>query len=238
MKKLTLIFTILFISQLTFSQSVNRQNISLSIGASMPLSDFRKDLINDSTSGFAKTGVALEFNYMYRLTHNFGVQLMINYSSNAFDNMKYRNALESEHPDYGVSVESTRNWSSGGAFLGPYLRLPLGSKLSWDIRALAGFMGSYSPSITVRATHRENPNDKLEHYLVSSRAAAFAYALGTGFKYRMRSDMYILLFGDYFNSKMSFKDASGWDWDSEPYTDSFDQKITYFSITLGSSSTI
>ncbi len=233
MKKFAIAIIIIFVAANLMGQSVNRQNLSLSIGASMPQSDFRKDLINDSTSGFAKTGVALEFNYMYRLTHNFGLQLMISYSSNAMDNIKYRNALELEHPDYGVSVESNKNWTSGGIFLGPYVRLPLNSKLSWDIRALAGYMGAYTPSITVRAAHKENPNDKLEHYLVSSRATSFGYALGTGFKYRVRSDMYVLLFGDYFNTTMKFKDVSGWDWDSEPYSDSFNQKITYFSVTLG-----
>ena len=231
MKKLVVL--LILISQIVIGQGINRQNVGLSIGASMPLSDFRKDILNDSTSGFAKTGVALSFNYMYRLTHNFGMQLIINYSSNAMDNIKYRNALEAEHPDYGVSVASTKNWTSGGLYLGPYLRLPIGDKLSWDLRALFGFMGAYSPSITIRTTNKENPNEKGEYYIVSSRANNFSYSIGTGFKYRIRSNYYLLLFGDYVKSSMDFKDSSGWDWDSEPYVKPFSREINYITITAG-----
>ncbi len=230
MKKL--LIALLFISQIAFSQSTNRQFVGLSIGPSFPLSDFSKAVLSDSTSGFAKTGVALSFDYAYRFTHNFGMQLVISYSSNALDNIKYRNALEAEHPDYGVSVESTKNWSSGGIFIGPYLRFPLTSSLSWDIRALGGYFGSYSPNGTINATKKDDPTDKSVYYLVSSRASDFGYMLGTGFKYRMGS-YYILLFGDYFNASLEFKDATGWDWGGEPYQTEFSRNISYFTITGG-----
>ncbi len=148
------------------------------------------------------------------------------------DNIKYKNELESAHPEYGVSVESTKSWSSGGLFLGPYLRFPLSEKLSWDVRALAGFFGSYSPKATIRAKE-DKPNAELETYYVeSSRATSFSYLLGTGFKYRIGS-YYVLLFGDYVSSNLKFKNASGWDWDGEPYTTSFNQKINYLSVTAG-----
>lgn len=231
MKKLTIIFIIL--SQIAFGQSNNRQTLGLSIGGSLPQGDFRKDLLNDSTSGFAKTGVALEFTYMYRLSHNFGVQLIINYSSNAFNINSYTSALELEHPDYGVSAESTKNWSSGGAFVGPYLRLPLGSKLSIDLRALGGFMGSYTPEITIYTANKENPNDKSDYHLTSSRGSNFGYIIGGGFKYRMRSNIYILANINYYKANIDFKKASGWDWDDEPFTESFNQSINYIGITGG-----
>jgi hypothetical protein len=230
MKKLLIAF--LFISQLAYSQSTNRHFVGLSIGPSFPLSDFGKSDLNDSTSGFAKTGVALSFNYAYRITHNFGVQLIISYSSNSLDNIKYRNALEAEHPDYGVSVESSKNWSSGGLLIGPYLRFPLTSNLSWDIRALGGYFGAYSPNGTINATNKNDPNDKKVSYLVSSRAGDFGYMMGTGFKYK-KGSYYILLFGDYINASLDFKDASGWDWDGEPYQTKFTRDINYFTITGG-----
>lgn len=221
----------LFISQLAFGQS-DRQIIGLSVGPSFPLADFKKDILSDSTSGFAKTGFALSFNYNYRFTHNFGMQLLINYSSNALDNSKYKNALEAEHPDYGVSIESTKNWSSGGIFLGPYLTFPMGN-LSWDVRILGGYFGAYSPNATIRTTNKNNLNDKGEYYLVSSRASNFGYIIGTGFKYKLNSSYYILLNGDYTSSSVKFKDSSGWDWDGEPYNSPFTQNISYFTVTAG-----
>lgn len=177
MKKL--IIALLFISHLSFGQGVNRQFMGLSIGPSFPLDDFKKAVLADSTSGFAKTGIALVFNYSYRFTHNFGMQLIVNYSSNALDNIRYRDELEAAHPEYGVSVESTKNWSSGGLFLGPYLRFPITENLSWDVRALAGYFGSYSPNATIRTTKKDDLNDKAEYYIVSSRASNFGY-IGDG----------------------------------------------------------
>lgn len=231
MKKI--LIALIFLTNIAFSQSVNRQNIGLSIGASFPLSDFSKTILSDSTSGFAKTGVALAFNYSYRVTHNFGFQMIINYSSNAIDNMEYRRALELEHPDYGVSVESTKNWNTGGLFIGPFLTLPLNSKLSWDFRGLGGFFGAYSPNATIHATNFENPNDKKEMIIETSRASNFAYMLGSGFKYKVTSSTNILIFGDYVGSSLKFKDSTGWDWDDEPFVTDFNQKINYFTVTIG-----
>ncbi len=162
-----IIIALLFLSQISFGQSLNKQFIGLSIGPSFPLDDFSKAVLADSTSGFAKTGVALVFNYAYRVTHNFGLQLIVNYSGNNLDNIKYKNQLEAAHDGYGVSVESTKSWSSGGLFLGPYLRFPITDKLSWDVRALAGFFGSYSPKATIRAK-KDEPNAELETYYIES----------------------------------------------------------------------
>lgn len=230
MKKLIILF--LFISQISFGQSVNRQLVGLSAGPSFTLDDFARKELNDSTSGFAKTGIALTFNYAYRITHNFGLQLIINYSGNSLDKVSYKDQLEEAHPGYGVSVESNQNWSSGGIFLGPYLRFPLTDRLSWDFRASAGYFGSYSPNVTIFTTKKDDLNEKGEYYLASSRAYSFAYLVGTGLKYQMES-YYVLLFGDYVNSSIEFKDATGWDWDGEPYTTTFDQRINYLSVTVG-----
>lgn len=230
MKKL--IILLLFISQLSFGQSSNRQFVGLSVGPSFPLDDFGKAVLDDSTSGFAKTGIALSFNYTYRIAHNFGLQLIINYSGNSLDNVSYKDQLEAAHPDYGVSVESPRNWTSGGLFLGPYLRFPLTEKLSWDIRALVGYFGSYTPNVIIRTTKKDDLNDKGEYYIERSRANNFGYLVGTGLKYR-KDSYYILLFGDYVSSTLKFKDATGWDWDKEPFKTSFSQNINYLTVTIG-----
>ena len=230
MKKLVIV--LLFVSQVSFGQSVNRQFVGLSIGPSFPLGDFGKEVLDDSTSGFAKTGIALSFNYAYRLTHNFGLQLIINYTGNSMDNISYKDQLEAAHVEYGVSVESTENWRSGGIFLGPYLRFPLTGKLSWDIRALGGYFGSYTPNMIIRTTKKDDLNDKGEYIVASSRANSFGYVLGTGLKYHLNS-YYILMFGDYVSSTLEFKEAYGWDWGGEPYVTTFSQKINYISITVG-----
>ncbi len=228
--KIKLLIILLITSVFVYAQSTNRQYIGISIGPSFPTGDFTKTDLNDSTSGWAKTGVAINISYAYRLTHNFGIQIMGNFSSNRFDNLKYRDALEIQHSDTMFSIESTKNWSGGGLLVGPYLRFPLSEKLSWDFRALFGFYAGYSPKVTIRASTDDEALPS--YYRESGSAFSYGYSFGTGFKYRL-SKYYLLLFGDYLSSPLKFKNASGWDINNEPYLTSFDQNVSYVYVTIG-----
>jgi hypothetical protein len=223
-------------AQIIHAQS-DRQYISLCAGPSFPLKDFAKMDLGDSTSGWAKTGVALEFTYAYRLTHNIGVQGKISYSSNKFDNFSYEDALTEvysrnpENADTSFSSVSSKNWSSGGFMAGPYIRFPFSESLSWDVKALIGLFGVSSPELIINGSI-DNGEELKEYYRQSGRGYAFAYSLGTGFKYKL-SSYYIVFFVDYFESKLKINNVSGWDWDSEPYNDSIKQDVSYLSVTLG-----
>ncbi|MCB2208793.1 MAG: outer membrane beta-barrel protein [Bacteroidetes bacterium] len=234
--KLRILFILILSTQLIYAQS-DRQYISLAVGPSFPLNDFAKMDLNDSTSGWAKTGVAFEFTYAYRLTHNFGLQGKISYSSNKFDNFSYEDALAAiysrnpEDADTSFSSESSKNWSSAGFLVGPYIRFPFSSSLSWDIKALVGMFGVSSPELVLNGS--TNSGDILqEYYRLNGRGYAFAYNLGTGFKYKV-SNYYALLFVDYFESKVKINNVAGWDWNDEPYNQSIKQDVSYLSVTLG-----
>lgn len=234
--KLRLLFIIMLSAQMIYAQS-DRQYISLAVGPSFPLNEFAKMDLNDSTSGWAKTGVAFEFTYAYRLTHNFGLQGKLNYSSNKFDNFSYEDALTSAYsrnpddPDTTFSSESSKNWSSAGFLVGPYIRFPLSSSLSWDIKALVGMFGVSSPELVLNGATDDGNNLK-EYYRLNGRGYAFAYTLGTGVKYKV-SNYFVLLFVDYFESKLKINNVAGWDWNSEPYNESIKQDVSYLSVTLG-----
>ena len=234
--KQRLLLVCILITHLIYAQTDN-QYVSLAVGPSFPLNDFSKMDINDSTSGWAKTGVAFEFTYAYRLTHNIGFQVKLSYSSNSFDNLTYDDALtasyslNSEDPDTSFSSESSRNWSSGGLLLGPYLRLPLTESLSWDVKALFGAFGVNSPTLLINGSI-DNDEELEEYYRQSGKGYAFAFNLGTGFKYKV-SKYYVLLFVDYFESKLKINDVAGWDWNDEPYNESIKQHVSYLSVTIG-----
>ncbi|MFA5419038.1 MAG: hypothetical protein WC341_11325, partial [Bacteroidales bacterium] len=85
-KLLIIIVVVPFIAQ---AQSTKRQMAGLSIGPSFALSAFAKKDISDSTSGFAKTGISINFNYAYRVSHNFGLQVLVNYSGNGLNTSAY-----------------------------------------------------------------------------------------------------------------------------------------------------
>lgn len=224
--KLKLLTILLLASVVTIAQSTNRQYIGLSIGPSFPIADFVKTDLNDSTSGWAKTGVAINVNYAYRLTHNFGIYVQGTFTSNKFNNIAYKDTLDANHPDTTHSVESSKNWSGGGLLIGPYIRIPLSSNLSWDIRGSFGFYNFYSPKIIVRTSTDDTYSRE------SGSAFSYAYSFGTGFKYRL-SNYYVLLFGDYINSPLKFKNAAGWDINDEYYTVQFEKRISYIYVTVG-----
>lgn len=230
---LLLLLVIFLFSSSSYSQTTNRNYVGLSIGPSFPLGNFTKTNFNDTTSGWAKTGVSLVFDYAYRITHNFGVMGIISYSSNGFNNLAYRDSLNASHPDTTYSVEGVSGWGGGGIMIGPYLRFPLGDNLSWDIRGVFGLYGGATPKITVRATDDQTGEDLVPYTRQSSRAYSYSYMVGTGFKYRL-SHYYILLFGDYLSTSLKFNNFTEWDntnqqFNQVPYT----QKIDYFSVTVG-----
>ncbi len=214
------------------SQSSKRQHIGLSIGPSITLSDFAKAELSDSTSGFAKTGISLNFTYAYRLNHNFGVMILGNYSSNKLDNVAYAKQLELANPGFLVAAESSQNWSSGGLFAGPFFRFPIGDYFSVDVRGLIGYFASYSPKATIYATEADPPKKTYTYYSETARASGFGYLLGAGVKYRL-NNYYITAFADYIGSDLIFNKSTGWNWDDEPFTSSFSQKVNYLAITVG-----
>lgn len=225
--KFKILILLLFISPLLLAQSTKRQYVGLAIGPSFPSGDFAATNLNDSTSGWAKTGVAINLNYSYRFTHNIGVYVIGIFNSNKFDNIKYKDALGTGHQDTTFSVESTRNWSGGGLLIGPYLRIPLSDNFSWDIRGAFGFYSGYSPKLTIRSSASEEA-----YYRETGSAFGYAYSFGTGFKFKL-ANYYVLLFGDYLTTPLKFNNVSGWDWDQEPYTAKFKQNISYVNVTIG-----
>lgn len=237
--KYNLLVVFLIIGFLVSGQTTNRNYIGLSVGPSFPMGDFGKSVLTDSSSvfptdgaGFAKTGVAIVVSYAYRITHNFGVQALITYSSNNIDNTKYRNELERLYPEWSVSVESSRGWSGGGIMVGPYLRFPLTDRFSWDLRGLFGFYGASTPRVTVRATLQEDESQKKEFRRNSGNDFSYCYSFGTGFKYEFNK-YYLLIFGDYLFSPLEFNNVGVWDTDEGSYTTSTIQDISYLYVTIG-----
>ena len=228
----SILLLLIFLSQLFYAQPSRRNYVGLAAGPSFAMGNFKQTLISDSTSGFAKTGVGVTFNYSYRFTHNLGVIVMINYASNGFNYETYSDSLENLHPDYDVSVLNNSNWSGGGVLAGLFLTFPFSENFSWDVRGSFGFYGVYSPQVTINAVNKNDPGDKSEYYLEKASAFSYAYSFGTGFKYALRN-YYILVFVDYYNSPLTFKNASGWDWDNKPYETSFKQNISTLELTFG-----
>lgn len=213
------------------AQSEPKQYVGLAIGPSFPTGDFSKTVLSDSTSGFAVTGIGIEFTYAYQISRFFGLKAIINYSGNNIDNPNLTNQLLALHPDYSATIEVTKNWRSGGLMVGPYLTFPLSEKLSWDVKGLFGFYNAYSVAFNIY-THNNVTGEKNQYQRNAGRDFSYAYLVGTGFKYKL-TKYYLLLFADYVNSPLQFDNAYGYDWEDEPFTAKVTQNISFVSVTLG-----
>ncbi len=225
------ILLLLLLASAAVSGQSSKSHIGISVGPSFPLGDFARTDIGDSTSGWARTGFDIQISYTYRILHNFGIAAMGVYSGNKLNTAKYKEELEALHTDYGVSIETLRNWSSGGMLAGPYLRLPLSETIDWNIRALFGFYGGYSPEFVIRTTQRDT-GEKADYKRQSAKDFSYGYSLGTGFEFKYPS-FYLLVYADYLASPVSFDNVVGWDWQGDPYTTSFKQQISYVTLTFG-----
>jgi len=227
---------LLFIAIGAHSQS-NRQYLGLSIGPAFPLSDLAKTNFSDSTSGFAKTGVNFKFVYSYKILHNFGIEANFVFNSFNVDINSFKDELNVAEPEYSFSVESNKPWSTGGIYLGPFLRLPITERFTWDLRALVGLTGGYSPQFTVRSTKLDN-GDKSEYFRETARTFGLGFAAGTGFKYNI-GKYTLMLNADYYFASFKFQDVTGWGWTSEdnitgtPYSINTEQKVSSIAVSFG-----
>jgi len=227
---------LLFVAIGVYSQS-SRQYLGLSIGPGFPLSDLAKTNLSDSTSGFAKTGVNFKFVYSYKILHNFGIEANFVFNSFNVDINSFKDELNTSQPKYSFSVESKKAWSTGGIYLGPFLRLPITEKFTWDFRALVGLTGGYSPQFKVRSTHLES-GDKSEYFRETAKTFGVGFAAGTGFKY-LFGKYTLMLNADYYYANLNFEDVTGWGWTSEdnitgtPYSINTDQKVSSIAISIG-----
>lgn len=234
--KQILLLVILFTSLATFSQSM-RQHLGIAVGPSFALSDFAKTDSQDSTLGSAKTGVNLKIMYSYRITHNFGIKAHFVYNSNFLDVKAINSAKEEKYPPYSFSTQSYESWSAGGLYVGPFLRFPITDNFIWEVRALIGLTGGYSPKYIIRGTNTET-GEKTEYFRESGKSLGFGVTAGTGFKYIIGKYL-ILLNADYYYSNLNFKDVSGWGWTNAdnttgtPYNLNIKQKINTVSLTIG-----
>jgi len=99
--------------------------IGLSIGPSIPISDF-----GDETAGSAKTGIQLNLvNFGYRFSENFGITATWFGAANP------------------LAIDAIDPWAYGGLMVGPLLSFPLSEKAEWDFRPMIGYSVTTLPGL-------------------------------------------------------------------------------------------
>jgi Outer membrane protein beta-barrel domain len=183
-------------------QSYPKFSFSLNGGASVPTGNFAKGDYADETSGFAKTGGHFNIAGTRYLNKNWGVTLLVGYSS--FGNNGTQSLADGYKEDSGT--DSTTLYSKGTNYsvsflIGPTYRFNPGNNFFIDARALVGYVSSHLAGFQIfyedytTNSMTQNP----------SSAGAFGFQGGLGFGYTISKQWTVQVNGDYFTSKPDFK---------------------------------
>lgn len=117
------------------------QYLAFHVGAGFPVGDFGSGAITNEEAGFAKTGVNVGLQYVYKLGKNLGL------GAGAFYN--FFNADKSVAiPDNGGTINvSLDHWQFYGLAVGPTVTIDLDEQVCLDLRGLAGVATANTPRI-------------------------------------------------------------------------------------------
>ncbi|MBS1533962.1 MAG: hypothetical protein JST78_02710 [Bacteroidetes bacterium] len=200
-KKLLLLWA-LTVMNANYCISQNKGYVAISIGPSIPIGDFAsKDGANDS-AGFAKTGAIFDISFAYKLGKNLGISALLRGQSNSFDNSAFASELAKQVG--GSWTVDSESWKIGGLMVGGYGSYPISSKVSFDLKAMIGFLRASSPELFVTL---DGSGGSVWVKQESKSATSFSYLISTGFKFDVGKKIYLLTNLDYLGSKPEFSNV-------------------------------
>ena len=190
----------------------NELLVGLSAGISLPFGEFASsdytitsDQNFENTGQFAELGTAFDISANYRLGYYLGFAGRVMGGTNKVNTSEYANALNSVINENGYEVTiASKGWGNFGLFAGGYFVIPV-YDLYIDMRVMGGFINLFSPEIRYYFTKTVTLEEKLfvkEKY----HAAAFAYNLGLGLKYKFSSNKFILFNSDFIGANIRKND--------------------------------
>ena len=178
--------------------------IAVSLGPSIPLSDFASKDIDKESAGFAKTGAIFDISFGYKIGKNFGVAALLRGQANKTDAQAMANEMGNKMSFQVDTRVESKAWNIGAFMLGGYATVPLEKKLSFESRIMFGFMSATYPNVTFTFS------DADESVLVKrtgSTATSFAYLMGAGIRYNAGKRLCLLANFDYLGSNPEYKDV-------------------------------
>jgi hypothetical protein len=188
----------MFISISIFGQKHYNNYSGISMGVSVPLSDFASTDINNKSAGYAMPSFFLSFDGAYLFTPYIGISGMFSFANNTLNTTmikeNFKKRIHDDYPDLVIpeDLNITYNlgvWNHIGLHIGPQVSLPL-ERLNIDFRALGGLSFVLPPSNEMYFLNKET-DQEFRTMSDNKEAISWGYTLGAGFRYLM-SNRYIL----------------------------------------------
>ncbi len=229
MKKIIVFITLLLVTMQSYSQDT-KGYIGFSLGPSIPMGDLASKDINKNSAGFAETGAFVDLSFAYKLGgSNFGITALLRAQANSTNLQSMANALANEYPGYTWTIESD-GWALSGLMFGGFGSFPVSENVSFDTKAMIGFLNAGSPNLTITVSEPGGTG-----WISSSRATtrSFAYLIGAGFKFSLGKKLYLLTNLDYIGSNPEFTDVETKTSDGNRSTDTWSQKMGTMNFGIG-----
>jgi len=201
MKNPTILICLLLLSN-NIVLAQDKGYIAVSVGPSIPIGDFASKNINNVSAGFAAGGAIFDISFAYKFGKNFGLSAMLHGQANGIDEV----ALESSYNKQigGSWNVRSKPWSIGGLMFGAYGSFPISEKVSFDTRAMVGFLSATSPELNITL----NGSGGAAWVKQSAETALpFSVLLGGGFKFDVRKRVCLLLNMEYIAAKPEFRNV-------------------------------
>jgi hypothetical protein len=201
MKKTTILFAVAaLIATTCFSQ--DKGYIGISLGPSIPINDFASRDGNNNSAGWATTGANFDITFVYKLGKSLGLSALLRGQANSVDNIAYSNELTKQVG--GSWTVDSKSWTMGGLLFGGYGSFPISDKVSFDTRAVIGFLNATSPELNLTLNGSGGAGWVRQS---SVSANSFTYLLGAGFKFGVSNKICLLANLDYLGAKPEFRDV-------------------------------
>jgi hypothetical protein len=210
-----------------------RGYLSLSGGASFPISDYADKDIYNERAGLATIGNQYQASFAYYFAGFAGVAGKITRQQNFVDATPVKKLWGSANPMFDVEAQSSY-YACDGAFGGIcFLYYPdKDSLFFFDVRLLAGALNTQSPPMHVSGVSK-TAGWVATVDLNSYAALAVAWSIGVSVKINLGKTFFLNFYGDYLTSTPEFKDVSVVYSYKEPYIYTYKQEISVINAGVG-----
>jgi len=197
--KIPLFIVTLFCFSVVSAQLNKPHFISLNVGTSIPLADY-KEVKDQLTSGGADNGLSYSLEGAAYMNKFLGIGANLGLFNNGVDNDELVSKLESEFnaPNSTISAD---DWVNGYAMVGPYLSFGT-EKIIVDFKFLAGLLSTKKPILDINtSTNSANIPTSAEEVVASN----IGFNYGIHLRIKLISKLGFRLNAEQFSSQQEFK---------------------------------
>ncbi len=201
-KLLTVALSITTLTIVAQDNLIDKGYLAVSFGSSTPIGDFASTNRNNSSSGYAKSGLLFDLSFGYKFSKYFGMATLLRGQVNKVDAQTLSNQAFQDIPDATSITVNTTGWTIGGYMAGGYGSFPISEKMSIESKVLFGFLTGTSPEIKYEISSPVTGDFWVKQSSASS--VSFSYLIGIGYRFNLGKHFCFIANLDYLGANPQF----------------------------------